>query len=83
LDISILKQADLKKRWRQWITVYAVKAVVAVPAKVVTGVEEETEKIANDKAVATEDAVAETEDDLAADADEEMIKAAALNRNKL
>lgn len=62
---------------------YAVKAVVAVPAKVVTGVEEETEKIANDKAVATEDAVAETEDDLAADADEEMIKAAALNRNKL
>ncbi len=62
---------------------YAAKAVEADHAKVVTGLEEKTKKIANDKAVATEDAVAEAEDDLAADADEEMIKAAALNRNKL
>ena len=62
---------------------YAAKAVEADHAKVVTGLEEKTKKIANDKAVATEDAVAEAEDDLAADADEEMIKAAARNRNKL
>ena len=62
---------------------YAAKAVEADHVRVATEVEEKTEKIANDKAVATEDAVAVAEDDLAADADEEMIKAAARNRNKL
>jgi hypothetical protein len=45
--------------------------------------EEEKKKIANDKAVATEVVVAVAEDDLAADVDEEVIKAAARNRNKL
>lgn len=64
----------------------AAKAVEADHVRVATEVEgktEKTEKIANDKAVEAEDAVAEAEDDLAADADEEMIKAAARNRNKL
>jgi hypothetical protein len=61
----------------------AAKAVEADHVRVATEVEGKTEKIANDKAVKTEDAVAEAEDDLAVDADEEMIKAAARNRNKL
>ena len=52
-------------------------------ARVVAEAEEEKKKIANDKAVATEDAVAEAEDDLAADGNEEVTKAAAQNRNKL